>query len=106
MPYKNDVGWREIPRSEKQVRKMLHKMSQEAERGVKVDKQQLDELLNLVNFANDGREPIVLLLVQTCVVTFFLAECDPGMGLQLGINMFSSAEHKVYYSLARLLLLL
>lgn len=72
VPFKNEVGYREFPLTDTQLKKLFGKMASEAKKGWKVNFDELDELKTLNTLSND--------------------ECDPGMGLQFGLNMFASTE--------------
>jgi len=75
VPYENDIGYRELPYTDLQLERVFKKMQAQKDGNSKVNFDQMDELNTLVTYAND--------------------EGDPGMGLQLGLDMFSSASHRL-----------
>jgi len=75
VPFANDVGYRDLPYSDAALAKLFERMASELNANGKANCDELDELLTLVTFAND--------------------EGDPGMGLQLGIDLFCSKHHKM-----------
>lgn len=72
------VGYRELPETNTNLMKLLHRIDaseDETTRNTELDK--LQEIVTLVNFAND--------------------ECDYGMGLELGIDLFLFASEKEHH---------
>jgi len=72
------VGYRELPETNADLVKLLKRIEaseDETSRNTELDK--LQEIITLVNFAND--------------------ECDYGMGLELGVDLFLFASQKEYH---------
>ncbi|XP_065667366.1 histone PARylation factor 1 isoform X2 [Hydra vulgaris] len=73
---KNGVGYRELPCSEKELKKLLQKITNAENDDSKNEAfDELQEIITLVQFAND--------------------ECDYGMGYELGVNLFSHGDESL-----------
>jgi len=69
VPVKNDIGYRPLPDSNATIKKILKKIvTAETEAKRLEQEEDLDEIITNVHFAND--------------------ECDYGMGLELGVDLF------------------
>ncbi|XP_035206058.1 histone PARylation factor 1-like isoform X2 [Stegodyphus dumicola] len=69
VPFKNDIGYRPLPDSNANLKSMLKKIVDAESDAKRLEREEsLDELITNVHFAND--------------------ECDYGMGLELGIDLF------------------
>ncbi|XP_015782073.1 histone PARylation factor 1 [Tetranychus urticae] len=74
VPFENDVGYRPLPENEQNLKKLLKKIADMPEEDRQRSKayESLREIVNLTNLAND--------------------ECDFGMALELGIDLFCFGE--------------
>uniref|UniRef100_A0A6A7GBI9 Histone PARylation factor 1-like n=1 Tax=Hirondellea gigas TaxID=1518452 RepID=A0A6A7GBI9_9CRUS len=70
VPFEDDYGYRPIPQSDRELKKILKRMNSQKESGEEVNGDELDQTLTYISYADD--------------------EGDPGMGLQLGLNLFCS----------------
>jgi hypothetical protein len=78
VPFENDVGYRDLWYSDTQLGNLFKRMQREYDKGgaETVNWGIFDELKTFVTLAND--------------------ECDPGMGLQLGLDLFSCGQHHLF----------
>ena len=81
---KTGVGYRELPSTDRELKQILTKIAN-ADTEEKKNKafDELDEIITLVQFAND--------------------ECDYGMGLELGINLFIFGHDTLHGTISHLL---
>eukprot|EP01083_Nonionella_stella_P243243 847774_1 len=72
VPYKDEYGYRDLGYSDTELKRMFRRMNNQKTSGKRVDGKDLETILTNINYAND--------------------EGDPGMGLQLGLDMFASFD--------------
>ncbi|XP_042897118.1 histone PARylation factor 1 [Parasteatoda tepidariorum] len=84
VPVVNDIGYRPLPDSDATIKNILRRIASAEDESKRLDEEEkLDELISNVQFAND--------------------ECDYGMGLELGIDLFCFGDPYFHSHISHLL---
>ncbi len=78
---KSGVGYRELPNTDRELKQLFAKIASAKNEQQRND--ELDEIVTLIQFAND--------------------ECDYGMGLELGIDLFTFGDESLHSHMSHLL---